>query len=82
MGKFSHETQSIGKEGGCHLETLLEAQARHLEMIFSAETGDELGDDLVAVLSSMAARIFGRRQSKRRAEKIKACVEQVMKEDE
>jgi len=30
----------------------------------------------------MAARIYGRRQSKLRAEKIKAYVEQVMKEEE
>lgn len=33
------------------------------------------------VNSRRAARIYGRRQSKRRAEKIKACVEQVMKEE-
>jgi len=30
----------------------------------------------------MAARIYGRRQSKRQAEKIKQCVEQVMKAED
>ena len=50
-------------------------------MIFSGDTGDELVDDFVAMITSMAARIYGRRQSKRRAEKIKQCVEQAMKED-
>jgi len=68
--------------GSHYIETLLEAQGRHLEMIFSTDTGDELGDDFVSVITSMAARIYGRRQSKRHAEKIKQCVESVMKEDE
>ena len=68
--------------GTHYIETLLEAQGRHLEMIFSGDTGDELVDDFVAVISSMAARIYGRSPRKRRAEKIKHCVEHVMQEDE
>ena len=68
--------------GSHSIETLLEAQGRHLEMIFASDTGDELVDDLVSVITSMAARISGRRQSKRCAEKIKQCVEQVMKEED
>jgi len=61
---------------------LLEAQGRHVEMIFQSDTGDELVDDFVSVITSMAARIYGRRQSKRRAEKIKQCVESVMQSEE
>lgn len=69
--------------GGSHyIETLLEAQGRHLEMVFQSDTSDELVDDFVAVITSMAARIYGRRQSKRRAEKIKQCVESVMQSEE
>ncbi len=68
--------------GSHYIETLLEAQGRHLEVMFSGDTGDELVDDFVAVITSMAARIYGRRQSKRRAEKIKRCVEHVMQEEE
>lgn len=68
--------------GTHYIETLLKAQGRQLEMIFSGETGDELVDDFVAVITSMAARIYGRRQSKRRAEKIKQYIEQVVKEEE
>lgn len=68
--------------GSHYIETLLEAQGRHLEVIFSDDTGDELVDDFVAVITSMAARIYGRRQSKRRAAKIKHCVEHVMQEEE
>ncbi len=65
-----------------YIETLMEAQGRHLEMIFQSETGEELGDDFVSVITSMAARIYGRRQSKRAREKIQHCVEHVMKEEE
>ncbi len=68
--------------GSHYIETLLEAQGRRVEMIFQSETGDELVDDFVAVITSMSARIYGRRQSKRRAEKIKQCVEQVMQSEE
>lgn len=68
--------------GSHYIETLLKAQGRHLEMVFQSDTGDELVDDFVAVITSMAARIYGRRQSKRRAEKIKACVESVMQSEE
>src|SRR6266581_267014 len=68
--------------GSHYIETLLEAQGRHLELIFSTDTGDELVDDLVSVITSMVARIYGRRLSKRRAEKIKHCVEHVMEEEE
>jgi len=68
--------------GSHYIETLLEAQGRHLEIIFQSDTGDELVDDFVRVITSMAARIYGRRHSKRRAEKIKQCVEQTMQEEE
>ncbi len=68
--------------GSHYIETLLAAQGRHVEMIFQSATGDELVDDFVAVITSMSARIYGRRQSKRLAEKIKQCVEQVMQSEE
>lgn len=68
--------------GSHYIETLLEAQGRHVEMIFQGDTGDELADDFVSVITSMAARIYGRRHSKERAEKIKQCVEQVMKQED
>jgi len=68
--------------GSHYMETLLEAQGRHVEMIFQSDTADELVDDFVAVITRMSARIYGRRQSKRRAEKIKQCVESVMQSEE
>ncbi len=67
--------------GAHYIETLLQAQGRRVEIIFQSETGDELVDDFVAVITSMAARLYGRRHSKRRAEKIKHYVEEVMREE-
>ena len=74
--------ERLTRFGSHYIETLLEAQGRHLEMIFQSDTDDELVDDFVSVITSMAARIYGRRHSKRRAEKVKQCVEQAMKEEE
>ena len=68
--------------GSHYIETLLEAQGRRVEMIFQSDTADELVDDVVAIITSMTARISGRRQSKRHAEKMKQCVEQAMKEED
>lgn len=57
-------------------------QGRKLEVIFPSDTDNDLVDDFIAVITRMASRIYGRRPSKRRAEKIKACVEQAMKAEE
>ncbi len=48
--------------GSHSIETLLEAQGRHVEMMFASDTGDELVDDFVSVITSMAARSYGRRR--------------------
>jgi predicted site-specific integrase-resolvase len=53
-----------------------------LEVIFPSDTDNDLVDDFIAVITSMASRIYGRRTSKRRAEKIKQCVEQAMKAED
>ena len=63
-----------------YIRQLLETQGRHLEVLFPSDTENELVDDFVAVITSMAARIYGQRTSKRKAERIRACVEQVMQE--
>jgi predicted site-specific integrase-resolvase len=64
-----------------YIATLLEHQGRRVEAIFPSDTGDGLVDDFVAVITSMAARIYGRRNSKRRAERLRACVEQALHEE-
>src|SRR5215469_11035943 len=45
------------------IRQLLETQGRQLEVLFPSETDDEL----VAVLTSLAARLYGRRTAQRRA---------------
>ena len=65
-----------------YIALLLEAQGRRIEVINETETRDELVDDFVALITSMAARIYGRRQSRRRAEKIRECVETAYEVDE
>lgn len=64
-----------------YIATLLEQQGRRVEAMFPSDTGDGLVDDFVAVITSMAARIYGRRNSKRRAERVKACIEHVMRNE-
>lgn len=63
------------------IATLLEQQGRRVEALYPSETGDELVEDVVAVITSLADRIYGRRTSKHRAERIRACVEQVMRSE-
>jgi predicted site-specific integrase-resolvase len=68
--------------GWNYIEQLMHMQGRRIEVIFPSDTDHELVDDFVSVITSMAARISGRRESKRRAEKIKACVESVMQSED
>ena len=65
-----------------YIEQLMQMQGRRLEVIFPSDTDTDLVDDFIAVITSMASRIYGRRTSKRRAEKMKQCVEQVMKAED
>ncbi len=58
-----------------YIALLLESQGRRIEVINETDTRDELVDDFVALITSMAARIYGRRQSRRRAEQVRRCVE-------
>ncbi len=64
--------------GWNYITTLMEAQGRRMEAVFPDETKDDLVNDFVSIITSMAVRIYGRRGSKRHAERIKRCVEQVM----
>ncbi|HYU75866.1 MAG TPA: hypothetical protein VEL31_24600 [Ktedonobacteraceae bacterium] len=67
--------------GFSSIEQLMQMQGRRLELIFPSDTDNDLVDDFIAVITSTASRLSGRRTSKLRAEKIKHCVEQAMKEE-
>jgi predicted site-specific integrase-resolvase len=60
-----------------YIALLLQAQGRQIEVINETDTQDELVDDFVSLITAMAARIYGRRSSRQRSERIRACVEQV-----
>jgi putative resolvase len=65
-----------------YITALLEHEGRRVEAIYPRDTGNDLVDDFVAVITSMAARIYGRRNAKRRAAQIQACVKQCIEQAE
>ena len=48
----------------------------------ACDTSNDLADDFEAVITSMAARLYGRRHVKRRAAPIQACVRQCVERAE
>src|SRR5260370_21246071 len=82
IGKIVVEHRDrLTRFGFVYIEQLLEMQGRTVEVMFPTETKHDLVDDFMAVMTSMASRIYGRRHSKERAQKIKQCVEQVMQQE-
>ena len=67
-----------------YITALLDHEGRRVEAIYPSATGNDndLVDDFVAVITSMAARIYGRRHAKRRAAQIQACVKPCMEQAE
>ena len=62
-----------------YLETLLETQGRTIEVVNIAENDkDDLIADLVAIVYSFTARLYGQRRARRKTE---ALVEQLKSED-
>ena len=83
IGKIVVEHRDrLTRFGFVYIEQLFAMQGRSLEVMFPTDTKYDLVDDFIAVITSMASRIYGRRHSKERAEKIKQCVEQVMKQED
>ena len=58
-----------------YIQKLLGTQNRRIELINQTDTNHELVDDFVAIITSLCARIYGRRNAKRRAKRIKDCIE-------
>jgi len=57
----------LARFGVEHLEAALVVQGRRLVVVESAEVADDLVRDMVEVLTSFCARLYGRRSAKRRA---------------
>ena len=59
-----------------YLETLLETQGRSIEVVNLAENDQEdLLADLVAMVSSFTARLYGQRRAERKTERIVVALE-------
>ncbi len=59
-----------------YIRLLLEQQKRRIEVINTTDTGNDLVDDFVAVITSMAARLYGRRHARNQSERIKHCIQE------
>lgn len=61
----------LGRFGTHYLDVLLSRCGVTLEIVNLADNGrDELMTDLVAIITSFAARLYGQRRAKRKTEKI------------
>lgn len=61
----------LGRFGTNYIDVLLERCGVKLEIVNLAENGrDELMTDLVAIITSFTARLYGQRRAKRKTEKI------------
>lgn len=71
----------LGRFGTHYMDVLLARCGIKLEIVNLAENGrDELMTDLVAIITSFAARLYGQRRAKRKTEKIIAALQN--KDDE
>jgi predicted site-specific integrase-resolvase len=69
--------ERLTRFGYNYIVTLLEMQGRKVEVVFPQETKDDLVEDFIAVITSMCARLYGRRGNKNRSERLRQCIEQV-----
>ena len=63
--------------GVTYIQTLLALQERELVIVNTADTAeDDLMGDFVAIITSFAARLYGRRRAKRKTEQVLAALQQ------
>ena len=61
--------------GVAYIQTLLAVQQRELVVVNSAQTAEEdLMSDLVSIITSFIARLYGRRRAKRKTEQVLAAL--------
>lgn len=73
--------ERLTRFGFNYMADILETQGRKIEVVFPNDTKDDLVDDFVAIITSMAARIYGRRGNKNRTERIRACIERAAQDE-
>jgi putative resolvase len=67
----------LARFGVEYLEAALGAQARRLVVLDPGETSDDLVSDMIEVLTSFCARLYGRRGARNRALRAVTCAKQL-----
>lgn len=63
--------------GVAYIQTLLAVQKRELVVVNSAQTAEEdLMSDLVSIITSFVARLYGRRRAKRKTDQVLAALQE------
>ena len=65
----------LARFGVEHMEAALAAQGRRVLVADAGETTDDLVREVIGVLTSMCARLYGRRGARNRAVKALRCAE-------
>jgi predicted site-specific integrase-resolvase len=73
--------ERLTRFGFNYIVNLLEIQGRSIEVVFPNETKDDLIEDFIAIITSMCARLYGRRGNKNRSEQLRRCIEQVAQDE-
>ena len=63
----------LARFGSEYIEAALRAGGRRLAVVDDSEMRDDLVQDMIAVLTSFCARLYGRRAAKNRAQKALAA---------
>jgi putative resolvase len=71
----------LARFGVEHLEAALAAQGRTLVVVDPGETDDDLARDMIDVLTSFCARLYGRRGARNRAMRAVTCAKQPPRAD-
>lgn len=74
--------ERLTRFGFNYMVTLLEMQGRRVEVVFPDEIKDDLVADFIAIITSMSARLYGRRGNKQRVARIRQCIEQAAQHEE
>jgi putative resolvase len=67
--------ERLARFGVEYVEAALAAHGRRLVVVQDGEVDDDLVGDITEVLTSMCARLYGRRSARRRAQRIEAAGE-------
>ena len=73
--------ERLTRFGFNYIVNLLETQGRTVEVVLPQETKDDLVEDFLAVITSMCARLYGRRGNKHRAERLRQYIEQAAQDE-